>query len=193
MANINEIQTQLDTLKETKAQIKQSIIDKGKEVSDRDSFRSYANKIDEIVTLEEGTSDANATSNDIAKGKTAYVNGVKITGNIYEFSDGLEFNGNTTINDEGVTGRLRLITSCAEMNDSLCRFSSGNFKAYTFVDYNTLANAIGLTGDKIKKGETILGITGTYEPNYAELGTISPTEYDTAVTTSEDILGTTTE
>ena len=80
MANINEIQTQLDTLKETKAQIKQSIIDKGKEVSDRDSFRSYANKIDEIVTLEEGTSDANATSNDIAKGKTAYVNGVKITG-----------------------------------------------------------------------------------------------------------------
>ena len=47
MANINEIQAQLDTLKETKAQIKQSIIDKGKEVSDRDSFRSYANKIDE--------------------------------------------------------------------------------------------------------------------------------------------------
>ena len=35
--------------------------------------------------------------------------------------------------------------------------------------------------------------TGTYEPNYTELGTISPTEYDTAVTTSEDILGTTTE
>ena len=48
MANINEIQTQLDTLKETKAQIKQSIIDKGKEVSDRDSFRSYANKIAQI-------------------------------------------------------------------------------------------------------------------------------------------------
>lgn len=36
-------------------------------------------------------------------------------------------------------------------------------------------------------------VEGTYEPNYTELGTISPTEYDTAVTTSEDILGTITE
>ena len=35
-------------------------------------------------------------------------------------------------------------------------------------------------------------IAGTYEPNYTELGTISPTEYDTAVNTSQDILGNTT-
>lgn len=39
----------------------------------------------------------------------------------------------------------------------------------------------------------LLGVTGTYEPDYTELGTISPTEYDTAVATSEDILGNTTK
>ena len=32
-------------------------------------------------------------------------------------------------------------------------------------------------------------VEGTYEPNYTELGTISPTEYNTAVNTSNDILG----
>ena len=30
------------------------------------------------------------------------------------------------------------------------------------VSYSELANYIGLTADKIKEGETILGITGTY-------------------------------
>ena len=46
-----------------------------------------------------------------------------------------------------------------------------------------VAAAIGLTADKIKKGETILGITGTYE------GTMSTEEYEQAVNTTEQILG----
>ena len=50
----------------------------------------------------------------------------------------------------------------------------------TFTD---LANTIGLTADKIKKGETILGITGTYE------GIVSQEEYEQAVDTTEQILG----
>ena len=50
-----------------------------------------------------------------------------------------------------------------------------------------------LAPENIKAGVTIFGITGTYEPNYTELGTISPTEYDTAVNTSNDILGNTAE
>lgn len=47
MATIEE---NLTLLKNTKSSIKQSIINKGVEVSDTDSFASYANKIDEIPT-----------------------------------------------------------------------------------------------------------------------------------------------
>lgn len=50
-----------------------------------------------------------------------------------------------------------------------------------------------IKAENIKKDITVLGVTGTYEPDYTELGTISPTEYDTAVATSEDILGITTK
>ena len=56
----------------------------------------------------------------------------------------------------------------------------------TFVagtSFTNLANTIGLTADKIKKGETILGITGTYE------GIVSQEEYEQAVDTTEQILG----
>ena len=56
----------------------------------------------------------------------------------------------------------------------------------TFVagtSFANLANTIGLTADKIKKGETILGITGTYE------GIVSQEEYEQAVDTTEQILG----
>ena len=56
----------------------------------------------------------------------------------------------------------------------------------TFVagtSFENLASKIGLTADKIKKGETILGITGTYE------GTMSTEEYEQAVDTTEQILG----
>ena len=50
MSDITSINEQLDILDETKAQIKQAIIDKGQEISDEDSFRSYAEKIAAIVT-----------------------------------------------------------------------------------------------------------------------------------------------
>lgn len=74
----NTINSQLTYLEETKLLLKDAIINKGQNIQDTDTFRSYANKIDQISTLTEETANATATANDILQGQTAYVNGKKL-------------------------------------------------------------------------------------------------------------------
>lgn len=50
MASTSSIASKLDTLKQTKAAIKDAIVEKGVSVGDTDSFRSYASKISSIET-----------------------------------------------------------------------------------------------------------------------------------------------
>lgn len=52
MASTSSIASKLDTLKQTKAAIKDAIVEKGVSVGDTDSFRSYASKISSIETKE---------------------------------------------------------------------------------------------------------------------------------------------
>ena len=103
------------------------------------------------------TSDANATIDDIAVGKTAYVNGEKIIGSV----------------DVNLTGTGTVFENESQINVNDLTYvkfvflESGNSQmfrpgSYISVTKTILAQAIGLTADKIKAGETILGITGTY-------------------------------
>ena len=260
MSTINE---ELTYLEETKQQIKQAIIDKGQEISENDSFRSYVDKIDDIVTLEEGTTDADATAQDIAYNKTAYVNGGKITGEMPNNgqinitpstsaqtipegytaggivsavtssidSDIVAENIKTGVNILGVTGTYTSdATATAEnilsgktayvkgqkITGNVSQFSraateystnpatSVNANVYSggkyfiqghtdaltcnrfalagntmsmLIEYSLLAQAIGLTADKIKKGVTILGVSGKS----------SVVETDDATATNSDI------
>lgn len=151
------------------------------------------------------TSDANATSDDILSGKTAYVNGEKIEGNIPEYSSidtsisAIIGANPVTINQfvqtyNGVS--YNLISFNDIMNDRGLLNVGSNISLCVLP--SELANAIGLTADKIKKGETILGITGTFEATaevqeqvetLTQENEVLTTTVDTATEKADNLLG----
>lgn len=87
----------------------------------------------------------------------------------------------TSVNKSSITQENWVTLSGVVSDTGIVTENETTFVAGT--TFTDLANTIGLTADKIKKGETILGITGTYE------GIVSQEEYEQAVDTTEQILG----
>lgn len=102
------------------------------------------------------TSDANAAASNILSGKTAYVNGSKITGNMPNYANGTP----------NAIDAVRLQNNRFEIAPARgyhgYSWADGN---YSYLTYSQVANTIGLTAAKIAKGNTILGIAGTYDPS----------------------------
>ena len=103
------------------------------------------------------TSDADATSDDISINKTAYVDGVKVTGALPLFPNTSTFtvdNAGVTNNTEDSTLELTTINTLKQTLDS-------NLNMKFSAPYADITTAIGLTADKIAEGNTILGVEGT--------------------------------
>ena len=110
------------------------------------------------------TSDANATDDDILLDKTAYVNGQKVTGTL-EIADAISIDnsGNTDTNLMlmSVSGIPSVVVG-ADINDLYGdkKVVEDGVGLEIIAPQSQFASVISLRADKIKSGETILGVSG---------------------------------
>lgn len=104
------------------------------------------------------TTDATATTKDIVYGKTAYVNRSKITGGLIERQTGEDI----TFASEGVYDDYKNSKiHVASMNDQFDIAMRLGSNVHVYAPYADVVDAIGLTSDKLVKGNTVLGVEGS--------------------------------
>ena len=123
------------------------------------------------------TLDATATINDIAKGQTAYVNGVKITGTLPAYG--------AIIRDAYMVNQIVKspydVQFFAHPGEKMIMSADSDIRITA--KPSEVANAIGLTSDQILTGQTVLGIAGTGKSGIdTDTATAKPSDIAAGVT-----------
>lgn len=117
---------------------------------------SYATADVQVPTID--TSDANAIASDIAKNKTAYVKGQKITGTMNKIVGATEKTAQDAVSSSGEYYPL-VTVSGPVIYDGVSITVKAN---------NTALNKMNIIPENIKKDVHIMGVTGTYEGGASE-------------------------
>ncbi len=127
-----------------KRDVASAITGKGIPTATDAGFVALVQNIDKIVTLMQGTQDANAGAGQILNGYTAYVKGSKVSGTIPS------------------QGAQTITPGTSAKYVEAGRYLSGR---------QTIAGDANLTAANIVKGKSIFGVAGTFE-GLASLGTL---------------------
>lgn len=127
----------------------------------------------EALTIRVDTTDANATSDSIVSGSSAYVNGEKVYGSLSDMKGTMiatNFNKTTItpINDELLAVHTVVIDNG--------KITANQTPVGVTVDKSLIVNAENIKETQIKKDVTILGVVGTYEGDFSN--TLTPEEYN---------------
>lgn len=133
---MGDIATKLAYLNETKSLIKQAIIDKGVDIQDSDTFRSYADKIAEITSGE-------TISSVTPLGLKYWLDAIENTGGFGERLSGNDYSGNyaywynlvgnnrCTVTRSTTTSKVDWTNDYVTLNDTIRGYNIGNLYTYT--------------------------------------------------------------
>ena len=116
------------------------------------------------------TDDATASNSRILSGYTAYKAGTKLTGTMPNLTSSTDIDFQTTNSTPVIEGDTAFWTTNSDGVVRCCiRWPgpNGYIEGNTLfgIPQETMAAAVGLTADKLAKGNTVMGVTGTLEVN----------------------------
>ena len=160
----------LQYLNETKAQIKKAIIDKGQQIGDNDTFRSYVAKIEAIETGTPINNQNKSVTPGVNEQEVTFDSGYTGLGTVTVGGDTDLVAGNikSGINIFGVVGSVveanNTTTTITPTTSSQTVTPDSPYNGFSSVTVPAVTSTIdaNITAANIKSGVEILGVEGTY-------------------------------